>query len=184
MHGAWHWTSAKMFNSLSGEISALSLQAMGLDEGSSLSLLAPFKMVGSVWRLPNNFPPLVTYSGKGLPQGMGMSVVMAEAARAPLVWRLHWALGPQLVAVTYMDDITLFLRSPHALNRAAENVSQFAEDFELTLARHKAKVWTNSDPRTLDECVHKYGFTKSHDLRSTWSRMEGRQLTYMSREGA
>ena len=111
---------AKMFNSLSGEISVLALEAMGLDRHSSLALLAPFKMVGQAWRLPNNFPPLVTYSGKGLPQGMGTSVVMAEAAIAPLAWRLHWALGPQLALVSYMDDLTLFLRSPSALNRAAQ----------------------------------------------------------------
>ena len=94
---------------------------------------------------------------------MGTSVVMAEAAITPLVWRLHWALGESLVQVCYIDDLNLLA----ALERAIIIVKEYAADFELLLANDKTCVWTNAstnDESSLDSITREHGFAQADTL--------------------
>ena len=107
-----------------------------------------------VWRLPRNFPPEVFANTRGLPQGMASSVLFAELAISPLLWRLRWH-DPTLQLWSYVDDLNVASDSMTKLTDALAYIREFEHDFHLSIANHKTTSWTNCprDKQMLEEAV-------------------------------
>ena len=105
---------AKMFNTLSPHAAAAVARIMGLSMHNVRDLTLPILKARGVWRLPGNFPPEVFMNTRGLPQGMAPSVLLAELAFSPLLWRLSWR-DPSLNMWSYVDDLNVASNSMHGL---------------------------------------------------------------------
>ena len=81
---------SKLYNMISPVIAAKFATMMGLEGVSAQKLIEPILTSSGFWRLPNNAvcPPIRL--GRGLPQGLSTSVLLAETFVSGLIWKLHW----------------------------------------------------------------------------------------------
>ena len=143
---------AKMFNSLSPHVAAAVAGCMGLALDNIRDLALPILRAKGVWRLPKNCEPEVFVNSRGLPQGMASSVLLAEVAISPLLWRL--SLHDSTLSMwSYVDDLNLCADSVPKLLEAWAYIQEFAVDFCLSIATHKCSVWINS--KSQREEVHR-----------------------------
>ena len=110
---------AKMFNSLSPHVAAAVARCMGLSLDNIRDLVLPILKARGVWRLPNNCEPEIFVNSRGLPQGMASSVLLAEVAISPLLWRLSLH-DPSLCMWSYVDDLNLCVESVPKLLEALD----------------------------------------------------------------
>ena len=84
---------------------------MGLSRRMADTLLVPLRDSSFGWRLPFGALPKFISHQRGLPQGMAMSVLLAECAIAPLVWKVHHATVREkhALAVAYVDDLNFMV---------------------------------------------------------------------------
>ena len=78
----------KMFNTLSPHVSTAVALFMGLHPANVYDLMVPLLCTQGCWRLPINVAPKLFRHARELPRGMASSVLMAELAIAPLLWRI------------------------------------------------------------------------------------------------
>ena len=104
----------KMFNMLSGFVAAEVAQCMGLSYLNIMDLLVPLAGAVGVWKLPLSAAPTPFATSRGLPQGMASSVLMAELAISPLLWRIARAM-PDVDICAYVDDLNQIklISQPH-----------------------------------------------------------------------
>ena len=131
----------KMFNMLSGLISADVATYMGLSAANIMNLLLPLLSAVGVWNLPHGAAATPFANVRGLPQGMASSVLFAELAISPIIWRVARAL-PQVLICAYVDDLNFVSANRENLLRVVRMVREFADHFSLSLSDAKTKVWT------------------------------------------
>ena len=95
------------------------------------------------------------HHARGLPQGMAGSVLLAELAIAPLMWRLRSL--PNLSAIAYVDDLNLIALSREELFRAITILREFEQHFALSLSEVKTKVWV-TNPAAAPVLARESGF--------------------------
>ena len=96
-----------MFNSLSPHVAAAVARCMGLDLDNIRDLALPILRARGVWRLPSNCEREVFVNSRGLPQGMASTVLLAEVAISPLLWRLSLHDPTLSIMWSYVDDLNL-----------------------------------------------------------------------------
>ena len=133
---------AKMFNTLSPHIASMVARTMGLSTTNVRDLALPIINACGVWRLPDNYPPEMFATSKGLPQGMASSVLLAELALCIVLWRLT-RHDPTTQVWSYVDDLNLATDTMETLVEAITYLREFESDFHLTIANHKTSAWTN-----------------------------------------
>ena len=135
---------SKMFNMMATSVSSAVAQFMGLS-GDVLSFLTkPLDLSSYAWKLPFNARPIEEQHGRGLPQGMAGSVMLAELSIAPLLWRCQSVLvSTPHSTVAYVDDIHFFATDSATLNRILELLFEFQSDFRLNLSKQKSAIWGN-----------------------------------------
>ena len=111
-----------------------------LSEVTLSTLEFPTAFTTGVWSLPHGAAPIPYSSVRGLPQGMSTSVLLSELAIAPLLWRVTRVL-PQAWIFAYVDDLNFLSSSCDELQKVAQLLRDFEEDFALELSRAKTKVW-------------------------------------------
>ena len=97
----------KMFNMLSALVASEVAAFMGLSFPSIMDLLAPVACAVGTWKLPLSAAPTPFATSRGLPQGMATSVLLAELAITPLLWRITRSL-PDVKVCAYVDDLNLY----------------------------------------------------------------------------
>ena len=150
----------KMFNMMSAQVAIQAGLFMGLQPEYAEKLLVPFRIASGVWRLPHNAAPMPFRSGRGLPQGMSTSVLLAELAISPLVWRVSRGL-PDVSIWAYVDDLNMITCQRDKLDRIVRYLREFEGDFSLSLSLAKTKVWT-SDPSLNEAIALQTGFGLVH----------------------
>ena len=148
---------SKMFNMMATSVSSAVAGFMGL-AGNVLSFLTkPLDLSSYAWKLPFNARPIEEQHGRGLPQGMAGSVMLAELSIAPLLWRCQSVLtsAPHSI-VAYVDDLHFFTADSSTLNRILELLFEFQSDFRLDLSRQKSAIWGN-DHAALRRVAEHYG---------------------------
>ena len=135
----------KMFNSLSPHVAAVAAGFMGLHASNVHDLLCPLALSTAVWRLPHNAVPTPFKHERGLPQGMASSVLMAELAIAPLLWKLFWRFGDSLLSVAYVDDLNFICSRAPLVSLVSDVLREYANDFFLSLSVMKSKVWSSRE---------------------------------------
>ena len=93
----------KMFNMLSGLVAAEVAAYMGLSFPSIIDLLAPVACAIGTWKLPMSAAPNPFGTTRGLPQGMATSVLLAELAISPVLWRITRSL-PEVTVCAYVHE--------------------------------------------------------------------------------
>ena len=132
----------KMFNMMSPLVAIQAGMFMGLQPDYAEKLLFPFRIATGVWRLPYNAAPVPFRSGRGLPQGMSTSVLLAELSVSPLLWRVSRGL-PGVSIWAYVDDLNMIACQREELDRVVGYLREFEDDFSLSLSVAKTKVWSS-----------------------------------------
>ena len=112
---------------LSGYVAADVAMCMGLSYVNAMDLLVPLVCSVGVWKLPLSALPTPFATARGLPQGMSSSVLFAELAISPLLWRITRAL-PGVEVCAYVDDLNLVMesREQRGVCRKSENCSKIS----------------------------------------------------------
>ena len=71
---------------------------------------------------------------------MASSVLLAELAISPLLWRISRSI-PEVDVCAYVDDVNVIAETREHLERAVTFVREFAEHFTLSLSQAKTKLW-------------------------------------------
>ena len=155
----------KMFNMLSLEVATHCARRMGLSEPLITSLESPLRLASFAWRLPMNAKCELHTLGRGLPQGMAGSVLLAECQISPLLWRIHWATlnDPESLMVAYVDDLNFCCSTPRHLVRILELLFEFETDFQLSLSSSKTMLWS-TDPAECAKVSQWSGFQATSTL--------------------
>ena len=136
---------AKMFNNLSWEV-AEAARVMGLSAGLIELLVKPLRVASFSWKLPSGATSESMHHQRGLPQGMASSVLLAEVAICPVLWKVEVAMGQKdMNIIAYVDDLNFITTSKSDLERVLEFLREFSDHFALDLAREKTKIWA-TDP--------------------------------------
>ena len=130
----------KMFNMLSGLVSAEVARYMGLSFVNIMDLIAPLLCAIGVWSLPMSAAPSLFATPRGLPQGMASSVLLAELAIALVLWRVARSL-PDVTICAYVDDLNFVATSREHLLSVVRFVREFSDHFSLSLSQAKTKLW-------------------------------------------
>ena len=146
----------KMFNMLSGLVASEVAAFMGLSFPSIMDLLAPVACAIGTWKLPLSAAPTPFATPRGLPQGMATSVLLAELAITPLLWRITRSL-PDVIVCAYVDDLNMHTGNKEHLVRVVALLRDFENHFSLSLAQAKTKVWA-TDVKTHEELANGTGF--------------------------
>ena len=168
-----------MFNSLSPHVAAAVARCMGLSLDNIRDLTLQILRARGVWRLPSNCEPEVIVNSRGLLQGMASSVLLAEVAISPLLWRLSLH-DPTLSMWSYVDDLNLCADSIPKLLEAWAYIQEFALDFSVSIARHKCSVWTNSKRQRM-EVQQETGLQVTDSFQALggeWALTRSAKLTY------
>ena len=154
-----------MFNSLSSEVGTQASRVMGLSSRLADMLEAPFRAASYVWRLRFGRMPTVMHYQRGLPQGMAGSVLLAECAIAPLIWRVHHALGGKMgtLTVAYVDDINFVVSAESDLERLVKLLWDYTGHFGLELSMTKTRIWSSSEDAA-GRLSEKFGFPATNVL--------------------
>ena len=134
----------KMFNMLSGLVAAEVAGFMGLSYTNILDLLVPVACAVGIWKLPFSAAPKPFGTPRGLPQGMASSVLLAELAIAPVLWRLTRAVQG-LTVCAYVDDLNLVVDQRPNLSRTVQILREFEDHFSLSLSEAKTHVWASEE---------------------------------------
>ena len=132
----------KMFNMLSGFAAAEVAQCMGLSYVNIMHLVVPLAGAVGVWKLPLSAAPTPFATPRGLPQGMASSVLLAELAISPLLWRFARAM-PEVDICAYVDDLNLTTSQEGDLTRVVGFLRDFESHFSLSLSTAKTKIWAS-----------------------------------------
>ena len=153
---------SNMFNMLSREVAQDIASYMGLSDNLIACLAKPVREAVFQWRLPSCAVAQRTTPDRGLPQGLASSVLMAELAISPLMWRIERSLSPDqhrhTMKAAYVDDLNVVCGDLPTLQRVLTILIQFERDFGLHLALNKTKLWS-SQPRSLASLSRDTGMT-------------------------
>ena len=96
---------------------------------------------------------------------MATSVLLAECAIAPFMWKIHHATSrePHVLAVVYVDDLNFMVGSGAALRRIVELILAFRDHFALDLSATKTKIWGNRKQET-QEIAREFGLSETDSL--------------------
>ena len=109
-----------------------------------------------------------------------ISVLLAEVAISPLLWRLSLH-DPSLSMWSYVDDLNLCADSVPKLLEAWAYIQEFAVDFCLSIATHKCSVWTISKSQR-DEAQRETGLEITDTFQALggeWALTKSAKLTYL-----
>ena len=133
----------KMFNMLSIQVAMAVGLYMGLTPQYVSALVFPIMCATGVWSFPFAAAPLPCSNSRGLPQGMSTSVLLAELAISPLLWRITRSNRDAIVCA-YVDDLNLLLESRDEMLRVVDMLREFESDFALRVSQLKTRVWATS----------------------------------------
>ena len=168
-----------MFNMLSGLVAAEVAAYMGLCFPSIVDLLAPVACTIRTWKLPMSAAPNPFGTTRGLPQGMATSMLLAELAISPVLWRITRSL-PEVTVCAYVDDLNLHTRDKGHLLRVVGMLRDFEEHFSLSLAQAKTRVWA-SNVKVHDELREATGFQVERSMQALgaeWPTNKGAMLVH------
>ena len=148
---------SKMFNCLSCEVASEAARFMGLG-ATLIDLLAkPLRAASYIWKLPFGAVSDGMHHQRGLPQGMASSVLLAEVAISPLLWKIEAAMrGRDMAMIAYVDDLNFITTSRMDLERVLGLLLEFSEHFALDLAKEKTKIWA-TDPSCALQIASSWG---------------------------
>ena len=73
---------------------------------------------------------------------MASSVLLAELAISPMLWRISRAI-PEVNVCAYVDDVNVITETREHLERTVAYVKEFADHFTLSLSQAKTKLWAS-----------------------------------------
>ena len=176
----------KMFNKLSMKVATQAAEAMGLSHTLADILTRPLRISAFSWKLPFGAKAIEEKPQRGIPQGMGGSVAMAELIISALLWKCQMIMNsdPNPLTVAYVDDVNLFLADPDILRRVVRTVCEFAQDLVLNLSLEKTNL-VGSDQATLKIQGREFGVTAAatlHALGAEWPTHSSAKPTYAKEE--
>ena len=176
----------KMFNMLSMKVASQAAEVMGLSHTLADTLTKPLRISAFTWKLPFGAKAIEEKLERGIPQGMGGSVAMAEIVISALLWKCQVIMNcdPDPLIVAYVDDVNLFLADPDILRRVVRIVCEFTQDLALDLSLEKTNL-VGSDQLTLTTHGREYGITAAatlHALGAEWPTNSSAKPNYAKEE--
>ena len=112
---------------LSWEVAAETCRVMGLCPNLIELLVKPLRAASYTWKLPFGAVSKCMHHQRGLPQGMASSVLLAEIAISPLLWKVDLALrGRDVEIIAYVDDLNFITTSESDLRRIVDLLGEFS----------------------------------------------------------